>query len=134
MEPLSITASIAGLLAFTSKVIQYLSAVEDSSTTCQRLLSEVTSTSGLLYHIKDMHDRSAVPADWSLKTKALMTPKGPLDQSKHALELLERRLVPAGNRTIDHTKKSLTWFFQKREIQDLLDGLERQTSFFMLAL
>ena len=54
MDPLSISASIAALLALTGTVVQYLTAVKGASKDSQKTLLEVSSASGLLYQLREI--------------------------------------------------------------------------------
>ena len=131
MDPLSISASIAGLLTLTGCVIQYLSAVGDSETRVSLLL-EVSSASGLLHSLKDLCQQSEMPPGCFISLKSLCAPQGPFDQFKRALELLERKLAPVHGR--EKVKRALVWFFNQDEVQSLMDVMERQKTYFLLAL
>lgn len=132
MDPLSISASVAALLALTGTVVQYLKAVKGTSKDSQKILLEVRSVSGLLYQLKEILD-NADEDELSFRTiKSLSAPEGPLEQFKASLEVLALKLKPvAGWRKAG---KALTWPFQKEEISDILGTIERQKTLFGLAL
>ncbi len=132
MDPLSISASVAALLALTGTVVQYLKAVKGTSKDGQKILLEVRSVSGLLYQLKEILD-NAEEEELSFRTiKSLSAPEGPLEQFKASLEVLALKLKPvAGWRKAG---KALTWPFQKEEISDILGTIERQKTLFGLAL
>ena len=64
--------------------------------------------------------------------KSLNVPTGPLEQFKIALEHLASKLAPVDG--LRKVGKALAWPFQKTEIQDILNMIERQKSLFNLAL
>lgn len=132
MDPLSISASIAGLLALTGTVIQYLSSIEEASEERGRLLLEVSSASGLLYSLKNICEQTEPCSGCFMSLESLSSPQGPFEQFKTALELLAGRLAPA--KGLVKAKRALTWIFDKREIDDLMKVVERQKTYFLLAI
>jgi hypothetical protein len=132
MDPLSISASIAGLLALSGSVIQYLSAIKEAPDARERLLLELSSASGLLYSLKDLCAQNEISPSCLRSLQSLCSPDGPFDQLKHALESLAAKLSAPGNR--ERLKRVLTWAFDKGEVKNLLDLIERQKSYFLLAL
>ena len=92
MDPLSISASIAALLALTGTVVNYLKAVRGTSKDSQKILLEVRSVSGLLYQLKEILDNTD-DEELSFKTiKSLSAPESPLEQFRASLEILASRL------------------------------------------
>lgn len=132
MDPLSISAGIAGLLALTGTVIQYLSAIEEAPKARDRLLLEVSSASGLLYLLKDLCEQRDSPSGCFLSLESLCSPQGPFDQFKKALELLAEDLAPVkGPKKV---MKALTSRFDEGKTKTLLDVIERQKTYFLLAI
>lgn len=132
MDPLSISASVAALLALTGTVVQHLKALKGTSKGSRKILLEVRSVSGLLYQLKEILD-NAEDDELSFRTlKSLSAPEGPLEQFKASLEILALKLKPvAGWRK---ARKALAWPFRKEEIEDILRSIERQKTLFGLAL
>ena len=110
----------------------YLQDVKDASEDRQRILTEVTSAIGLLYCLKDLADREHERSPSTSATRLLAVDDGPLSQFKQALERLSSRLAPVTG--LKKAGKILTWPFQKRDISDILNIIERQKTYFMLAL
>jgi hypothetical protein len=131
-DPLSISASIIAVLQLTSTVVQYLNDAKDASGDRQRLLGEVASASGLLYCLKDLGERAKWSQNWFLTVMSLNVPNGPLEQFQRALERIEVKLQPAGG--LKKAGKVLIWPFQKGEIKEILQTIERQKTLFNLAL
>lgn len=132
MDPLSISASVAALLALTGTVVQYLKDVKGSSKDSEKLLLEVRSVSRVLYLLKELLDH-AEEDELSFRTiKSLSAPKGPVEQFKASLEVLAFKLKPVSG--WKKAGKALTWPFQKEEIKNILCTVERQKTLFGLAL
>jgi hypothetical protein len=135
MGGLEIAAGIIAVLQLTQEVIQYLLEVKDANADRQSILNEVTSAHSFLYLLKDRAERSAgANSDaTSFDTlRALSTPRGPLEQFKTALERLAKKLRP--QKALKKAYKALAWPFEKAEVDELLEAIERQKSLFGLAL
>jgi len=131
-DPVSISALIIAVLQASATVIRFLSDIKDVRTERERLLNEIVFTQGLLYSLKDKAANQKDTA--SLKSLAsLGIQNGPLDQFKTALERLGKKLRPVHSE-LGKFGKSLIWPFQKDEVKDILSTIERQKSFFLLAL
>lgn len=128
-EPLSIAASILTILHISGTVVQYLSSAQDGSDDRQRIINDVLNGCGILSILKA---RSEGDQKYSASIKSLGLPNGPLDQYKANLGCLASKLTPKGGTR--HRGKTLTWPFQKGEVKDILDSLERQKAVFALAL
>jgi hypothetical protein len=96
------------------------------------MLAEISSTSGVLFLLKDLAERAQWEDGWSVTIKSLNLPGGPLDKFKMTLNKLASKLKPVeGAKKLG---KALIWSFQKGEINEILDALERQKTLFNLAL
>lgn len=143
-DPLSISASIVAVLQLTSVVAKYLKDVKGGAGYRLRLRDEIRGAVALLEMLKDRiededdddeGDRDGGGGDmsaWRESVQQLAVPDGPLDQFKKSLERLVKKLVPAG--TFQIMKKSLTWPFDKKDVDEILQSIERQKSLFSLAL
>jgi hypothetical protein len=131
-DPLSISASITALLQLASTVVQYINNVKDASKNRLRIRDEISSTSFLLYILKDCVQQAHSGEPWLSTVQSLDMPKGPLEQFKGALEQLALRLEPS--RGVKMVGKALIWPFKTEEISEILSIIERQKSLFNLAL
>jgi hypothetical protein len=86
-DPLSVSASIVAVLQLTGTVVQYLNDVKEAPKDRQRILSELSVASGILYLLRDLAERPQYGDAWSVTIRSLNVPNGPLDQFKLALEL-----------------------------------------------
>ena len=131
MDPLSITASIVAVLQLTHAVIGYLNDVKDASTDRARCALEASNLYGLLVTLKfRLEGRSYEP--WHAAVRALGVKNGPLDQYKHALEQLQKKITSgSGIKKIGNT---LWWKFSKEEVTSILSRMERLKTLVQIAL
>jgi hypothetical protein len=132
MDPLSISASIIAILQLSGTVVQYLNGMKDAHKDRQIILDEVSSAIGILFLLKDHAERARCGDAWFVTAKSLNTPEGPLKQFKMALQRLELKLAPVGG--LKKVGNALIWPFQKGEIREIFNTIERQKALFNLAL
>ena len=133
-DPLSITASIIAILQLTQQVIQYVVDAKDAGDDRNRLLNEITSAHGFLFVLKDKAEKFGIRWDdtFYVNMRTLNGPTGPLEQYKLALQRLVAKLMP--QKGLKKFGQILGWPFEKKEIMEILDTIERQKSLFSLAL
>lgn len=131
-DPLSIAVGIAALLQLTGTALHYVREVKESTEERQRLLAEIASVSGLLYHLKDTAERNHQEDAWTAIMELLQASGGPFEQFRVTLENLISKLRPTNG--LQRLRKALKWPFDKAEIRDILVAMERQKSLFTLAL
>lgn len=131
MDPLSISASIAAVLQLTGTVIQYLNLVKGAPEDRQRLLLELCNISSMLYVLEDQASQEQQGHAWSSTLLSLNGPNGPIEQFKTALERLEKKLRPVEG--LRKLVKAIAWPFQKEEIIEIINVIERQKTLFNLA-
>ena len=131
MDPLSISASISTVLQLTGTVIQYLNLVKGAPEDRQRLLLELCNVSSILYILEDQASQAQQGDAWSSTLLSLNGPNGPIKQFKTALERLEVKLRPVEG--LRKVFKAIAWPFQKEEIIEILNVIERQKTLFNLA-
>ncbi|KAL9100692.1 MAG: hypothetical protein Q9163_003956 [Psora crenata] len=131
MDPLSISASITTLLELTSAVIKYMNDVKGAGKDRQKVLIETSSTSGMLYMLRDQAEEAKEGDPWLLTLRSLNVPKGPIEQFKDALQRLAEKLAPVEG--LKKVGKSFAWPFQKGEVMEILHTIERQKTLFIMA-
>lgn len=131
MDPLSISASIVAVLQLTGTIIQYLNTVKGAPKDRQRILLELCNVNGTLYILEERASQAQQGDAWSSTLLSLNKPNGPVEQFKTALERLENKLAPA--KGWSKVGKAIVWPFQKEEIKEILNVIERQKTFFNLA-
>ncbi|KAG8531312.1 uncharacterized protein KY384_002940 [Bacidia gigantensis] len=130
-DPLSITASIITVLDLTKHVIQYVRSATHAAKDRQDLLSELSSTAGYLYMLKDTTRQSTESSSHPSALQALVGEDGPLEQFKASLEQLAAKLKPSGR---SRTATKMIWPFQRSQVAEILVKIERQKTSFMIAL
>lgn len=131
MDPLSISASIIALLQLSSKIITYLSDVKGGPKELQRIRLEVSSVLNLLIKLQDQADQPT--GDVCTSTlNSLNVPNGPFSQFHSALKRLSSRL--AAVQGWKKVGKAFKWPFEKEEMLDILNTIERLKALFILAL
>ena len=129
MDPLSISASIVALVQLTGTVIEYLHGVKGASEDRQNILSELTSVSSMLFILQDCVDQQE--DSWSLTLKLLNGSEGLLAQLRTSLGILVSKLSPV--KGLKKVGKAFAWPFQKGEIKEILNIIERQKALLTLA-
>jgi hypothetical protein len=131
-DPLSITASIIAVLQLSGSVVNMFATAYQASEDRNRIMTEITSVIGILFHLKDLAERAPHGGHWPQVMKSLAVPQGPIAQFQSTLEELASRLQPqVGRRMLG---KYIKWPFQKEQVKDILAILERQKSTFLVAL
>ena len=131
-EAVGVAASIITLVDVAKKVSKYVRTAKDAPREREDLLSDLTTTIGVLVNIQDYvedddHD------DGFRQTTALLTARsGPLDQLMSSLNWLEKRLQ--AKRGLREIVKSLTWPFDKEEVNDMCTRLRAMQGLLNLAL
>lgn len=127
---MDLTTGIITLVQFTGTVIGYLRDVNDSSNDRKKVLEELSMTHYILLQLKEQTQGD--PDTWTATIQSLADKDGPIDQFNKTLKLVESKLEAGTG--LKKIGKALKWTFQKNEVQTLLSTLERQKSFFSLAL
>ncbi|KAF2147019.1 uncharacterized protein K452DRAFT_217195 [Aplosporella prunicola CBS 121167] len=125
MDPLSISLAVITLIGTTHKVIRFLSNVENAPQEMSECLIEVTSAYALLNQLKNRLEGTDKSASWFDKLSALRVEGGPFDQYTTALEQLQSKLDPARSGVIHRVGKAIAWQFKKKELEGILEKLER---------
>jgi hypothetical protein len=128
-DPLGISASIIAVIKLTGTVVQYINNVKSASEDPQRILNELFGVTGVLHHLKDLAEKLQYRTTWTLSLDSLYVPLGQLNK---ALDRLAAKLAPSHG--IQKLERMLIWLFQKAEILEILNMMERQKSIFIIAL
>ncbi|TPX07668.1 uncharacterized protein E0L32_010666 [Thyridium curvatum] len=132
MDPLSITASVIAIIQLSSEVVGFIGSAAGASKTRRLLREEIQACDKILQDIKDEADDSEEGKAWSEKIRVLEYPDGPLSRLSIALRLVKAKLEPK-----DGQKKVLTalkWPFEEKEVQKIIDAIEREKKLLLLAL
>lgn len=133
MEPVSVIASIGGILQSAATVVQYLKDIKGGPEERKRIQDNLASTIELLYQLKNMAETERGQDSWLMTImKPLMVPKGALEQFQMALDALAAKLAPAHG--FKKFGKALVWPFEKGEVKGILETIEGQKNTFSLML
>ena len=129
-DPLSISAAILAVVQVSVAVVRYIGDVKDVPHDVGRLRMEIDSLQSVLLPALQRLKR---PEDGRLAPGRLTEAQnGPLHELLVMLEDLEKRLAPTAG--LRKARKTVTWPFRKREIDDMVDAIDRQKSLFILTL
>jgi hypothetical protein len=123
-DPLSVVASIIPILELAGAVVKFLSDVKNASTTCTKILDEVSYCTGLLCSIKTLFEKDGFGEECSIIATSLKAPNGPLMQLESTLMQIRRRLEPVAR--TKNTRGAIVWPFRQDEVANLLAAIERQ--------
>jgi hypothetical protein len=133
MDPLSITASIVALLQLSNKVIGYLNDIKDAPKEHAKCAVEATNLHSLLTNLRYRLEDENADTPWFTTIRALAIEKGPLDQFKQILELLQDRMT-GGIGHFRQFRDALLWKFKKEEVDRILQSMERLKTLVGVAL
>ncbi|ORY13095.1 hypothetical protein BCR34DRAFT_481583 [Clohesyomyces aquaticus] len=122
MEPVSAAASVIAILQLTSKVIEYLDNVRRAQNDRARLAIEASNLYNLLTILRYRLGEGRSNKAWYTVIRSLGVPGGPLDQYKHTLEQLRRKLQSRSG--TNNMGQALLWRFNKEEVTGFLSRME----------
>ena len=135
MDPLTavgLAASIAQLIATTTRAISYINDIKDAPKARARLATEAARLLPSLTSLRYRIEVSTSTDPWFVGVRSLGVEQGPLDQFKEAMEILAEKLNPRyGAKKL---RCKLLWTLDKKEIGDILDRIERMKTLVGLAL
>ena len=134
-DPLSVTASLIAVLQLSAEATKYLKEIRHGSADRVRLRDELRNATCLLEMLKDRTEDPEDEVNQALKPSAvssLTAPDGPLASFKRLLEDIVAKIVPQDRLRI--FAQPFVWPFNKRDISDMLDALERLKSHFTLIM
>ena len=132
MEAISLLASLAQLIDAAGKVIRYLHDVKDAPKARAQIAQEASLLVGFLTSLRLRLQYADAQDPWVTGVLSLAGANGPLAQFKEVLNLLEKKLLDPANS--GSTRKALKWPFEKKEVSEWLQRMERLKSFVLLAL
>ena len=132
MDPLSVSAGIVALVQLTSTVVHYLSEVKDGPKELQKLRLEIPSLLNILFRLQDQANQAEQDDSFLPNLGLLNGTDGPFEQLRTVLEKLAAKVAPTEG--LGKLRKTLKWPFDKKEIHEILNTIERQKTLFNLAL
>lgn len=132
MEPLGAVASVIALMQLSAKVVGYINGVSGSSKDRKRLRESIRGCEQVLQRIMDEVDDCDEGEDWDDIVKVIGEPDAPLERLSTALGIVEAKLQPKSG--IKKIASSLSWPFTEKEVDRILDAIEREKALLGLAL
>jgi hypothetical protein len=135
MNPITavgLLASIDQLIDSIASAIKYLRAVKNAPKERANLAREMSHLSPLLTDLRYRVDEANSADPWFAAVRSLGAVGGPLDQFKDNVEKLERKLKPENG--LNKISYALIWSFEKKEVNESLQFIERLKTLINLAL
>jgi hypothetical protein len=132
MDILSATASIIAVIQLSAKVVAYLADVKTASKDRAQCAIEASNLHTVLLRLRFLLEQGAGSQPFNTAVRALAIENGPLDQFKEALQSLQENLTDGGR--LGMARKALKWKFEKEEIANILNRMERLKSLIEIAL
>lgn len=134
-DPLSVTASVIGILGLVGKVIssgyeiyQYYEDVKKAPKDIEKLMDELQSLIPVLTALRDY-----ATTDPQLKTLQMLNgPRRPLQVCEQELQDLKQKLKP--RKKLKGVMNALRWPLQEKETLRYISVIERHKNLFNLAL
>jgi NACHT domain len=138
-DPLSIAASVAGLVAISEtvfhSVISYGKQVKHAPTEVSRLAMRISELSGVLHSLRLLVTQFSVEkAKTLLKVETIRECQALLDQIREKLAPMEQKKGKGTKDAIKYAIKRLTWPFTVPETERLVSRVEQFKSDFNLVL
>ena len=135
MDPLSVAASVAGLVSLTFEISQtvshYYKAVKDAPKSIQEIQQELSLMHSTLQQLDDLlrgpHMEKSSFAQSSVLTTAVTS-------CVQTIRDISAKLAPPKPDRLSRTKEALKWPFSEKEVQKRLGALRRYTSTFEFSL
>lgn len=129
---MGLIATLAQLNDATTKVLRYLNDVKNAPKARAQVAQEASLLLALLTSFRYRLEDTNAKDPWVQGVMTLGIASGPLDQFREALEALAGKLQSSG--TAKSVGKALSWHFEKKEVDEFLNRMERLKSFIALAL
>jgi ankyrin repeat domain-containing protein 50 len=136
MDPLSLAASVAGLLALTEAVLTscygFVGKVNSAAADVDRIIREAGSLKVILLDLKSLVDEgggSKLPS-----VNSLFGEDGALTACFKSLEELKSKLMPPGASGPMSLRRRLMWPFESKKVDEILDNIQKQKPTLLLAL
>jgi len=137
-DPLSIAASIAGLLSLAGPILAegytYIVSVRDSPNALKQLLSEIARPGAILGQIDELARESVTALENSISevitADTIKTASDLLKAVQSSIKKCER--IPG--QSAKNLGRAIVWPFKEREVKENLDRFERLINTFELAL
>lgn len=137
MDPLSIAATVAGLVSFSieagTAIGEYYSSAKNAPTEIQNLKSELESLSMILKRLENVLRSDQIRCDsFSFDTSSVLTTA--LNSCDKTIRDVSSKLARPKDSGVSRMWERLTWPFNEKEVQKLLETLRRYILTFQFSL
>lgn len=132
MDPLSLSAGIIAVLQLTGTLLSHLNDMRNMTKDQNQLAVEASNIYSLLVSLRFRVEQSNAHDPWFTAIRNLGMKNGALDQIRGALTHLVARIEPSNGAKM--LGKQLMWKFEKSEMRDILDKMERIKTLVGIAL
>lgn len=126
------TVSITAVLQLSRTIISYLIDVRDAIEDRMKFAMELSALNSLLDVLYSRVQESKSGHPWFTTVRELGVENGPLNQLKSDLARLASKLEPG--KGLKKVERMLTWKFDKTEVVDILNKIERLKTLISFAL
>ena len=132
MDPLSMTASIVAVPQLTTTLTSYIHSVRHATAEKAKVAVEASNLCSLLNSLRYRVEAIRSDDSWFNQVRMLGIYNGPLDQLKDILKKMVEQI--SSSRRRDQIRSALTWKFNKSEVENALERMERLKSLINCAL
>lgn len=132
MDPLSLSAGIIAVLQLTGTLLSHLNDMRNMTKDQNQLEVEASNIYSLLVSLRFRVEQSNAHDPWFTAIRNLGMKNGALDQIRGALAHLVAKIEPSNGAKM--LGKQLIWKFEKSEMRDILDKMERIKTLVGIAL
>jgi hypothetical protein len=137
-DPLSISASIAGLMTIADVVIRngykYIAAVKHADKAVASLINEVNLLSGILHSLRNIAEGLEGETNSFVSTTQVHHIESCYRTLRKISELLDKFELSKAKGFLNHAKQRLLWPLTQSETSDLAAEVERHRATLTLAL
>ncbi|KAL8766350.1 MAG: hypothetical protein Q9209_006877 [Squamulea sp. 1 TL-2023] len=132
MDPISLVASLGGIIHLSIQATQCLKDFKHGSEDRTKLRDEIRAIKCSLEMLQDRVEDADSDGNHLASIKMLSVKGGPLDQLDDALKQLIKKLAPVDR--LRQMSRALLWPLTKQDAADLIAIIERQKTAFSLAI
>jgi len=122
MEPITVFQVVQTIAQASAALIEYIASVCDADSSCQNLLDEFSSISGVLATVMALKDDATLPTPLRNALSKLMSTDGPLTK----LQEYFRNILPSDSKSRKMgAKAKVMWPFKERRAIIIIQGLKQ---------
>jgi flagellar motility protein MotE (MotC chaperone) len=131
MDPLSATASIITVIQLSSDIVKYIIGTTGATKDRRKIRDEILACENILLQLQDSADDEE-GSKWSEEIKALEGLNTPLYRLRTLFEQVKKKLEH--KRGLNKALSALKWPFDEKEVERLIDAIQREKLLLQLVL